>query len=176
MRLIIMQADGTVLQDSIDSTDHETRILLSDDRRCLRSDVASIVTALIEHCSIAGERQSRIAFLDAHRFLRVTRLDGHAASSFAVSVEHFRAGDSLSRAARRYNLTPREIDVLAFMLEGASAIETALALNIAETTVQGYHKRLLAKTESRNRAAMVANVLDWDGSERRRQIRELVTT
>ena len=43
------------------------------------------------------------------------------------------------------------------------------ALKIAETTVQGYYKRLLSKTQSRNRPAMVANVLDWGGSGRQQQ-------
>jgi len=84
-------------------------------------------------------------------------------------VEHFRGGDSLSRATRKYQLTPREIEVLAMILEGASAAETANALKIAETTVQGYYKRLLSKTQSRNRPAMVANVLDWGGSGRQPQ-------
>jgi DNA-binding CsgD family transcriptional regulator len=52
------------------------------------------------------------------------------------------------------------------ILEGANATETAQVLKIAETTVQGYYKRLLSKTRSRNRPAMVANVLDWAGSGR----------
>jgi DNA-binding CsgD family transcriptional regulator len=54
------------------------------------------------------------------------------------------------------------------ILEGANAPETAQALQIAETTVQGYYKRLLIKTKSRNRPAMVANVLDWNGASRQR--------
>jgi DNA-binding CsgD family transcriptional regulator len=58
--------------------------------------------------------------------------------------------------------------VLGLILEGQSAIEISQTLKIAETTVQGYYKRLLNKTQSRNRPAMVANVLDWDGSGRRR--------
>jgi DNA-binding NarL/FixJ family response regulator len=87
---------------------------------------------------------------------------------FAVQLEFFRGGDSLSRAARKYQLTPREIDVLAMILEGASATEIAQTLKIAETTVQGYYKRLLSKTQARNRPAMVANVLGWDGMRHQR--------
>jgi DNA-binding CsgD family transcriptional regulator len=166
LTLIIVDGDCRVLFDSIGPTEHELRLLLSDDRRKLHRDVALVVQALIAHCLQTGERHSRIAFLDTHRFVRVTRLDGRDGSLFAVSVEFFRGADSLSRAARKYQLTPREIDVLAMILEGASAIETAHALSIAETTVQGYYKRLLSKTRSRNRPAMVANVLDWGGSGR----------
>jgi DNA-binding CsgD family transcriptional regulator len=169
MKLIIVDEDRRVHLDSIDPTEHELRMLLSDDRTRLRVDVDGVVEALIEQCTQEGIRHSRIAFLDVHRFLRATRLDGRGEALFAISVEHFRGGDSLSRATRKYQLTPREIEVLALILEGASAAETAHALKIAETTVQGYYKRLLSKTQSRNRPAMVANVLDWGGSGRQQQ-------
>ncbi|MBD5657629.1 MAG: helix-turn-helix transcriptional regulator [Candidatus Eremiobacteraeota bacterium] len=117
---------------------------------------------------VSEEAHSGIALLDGQRFVRLTRLRGSEGKRFAVSIENFRGGDSLSRAARKHQLTRREVDVLAMLLEGASAAETAQSLNIAETTVQNYVKRLLAKTKSRNRPAMVANVLDWAGTDRRR--------
>jgi DNA-binding CsgD family transcriptional regulator len=144
------------------------RLLLSDDRKSFRKDVQSIIQDLLDYCVKSNERHSRVAFLDAQRLVRITRLDGGTSSLFAVSIESFRGGDSLSRATRKYQLTPREIDVLALILEGASATETAETLKIAETTVQGYYKRLLSKTGSRNRPAMVANVLDWAGRRERR--------
>ena len=105
-----------------------------------------------------------MAFLDSRHYVRIAQLDGRRGQLFAVSVEYFRGDDSLTRAARKYHLTPRETDVLALILEGASAGETARALAIAENTVRGYCKRLLSKTQSRNRSAMVANVLDWQGT------------
>ena len=40
--------------------------------------------------------------------------------------------------------------------------EIARALTISEYTAQGYLKSLLSKTGSRNRAAMVAKVLNWN--------------
>lgn len=163
MKLIVVDAHGSVILDSIERNDHELRILLSDDRRRFRGKADSLVKELIAECLEQHVRHSRVAFIDAQRFVRATRLDGHAGSMFAVSVESFRDGDSLSRATRKYRLTPREIEVLALILEGASATETATTLQIAETTVQGYYKRLLSKTQSRNRPAMVANVLDWRG-------------
>jgi DNA-binding CsgD family transcriptional regulator len=169
MKLIIVDKERRVHLDSIDPSEHELRMLLSDDRTRLRVDVDGVVEALIDQCVQEGVRHSRIAFLDVHRFVLATRLDGRAEVLFAISVEHFRGGDSLSRATRKYQLTPREIEVLAMILEGASAAETANALKIAETTVQGYYKRLLSKTQSRNRPAMVANVLDWGGSGRQQQ-------
>ncbi len=160
MKLIIVDADCHVVVDSIDAEDHDLLSLLSGDKSALHDAVIEIVAPLIERC-LGGEPQAQIAFLDAHHYVRVTQLDGRGGCLFAVSVEYFRGGDSLTRAARKYRLTPREIDVLAMILEGASASETARTLKIAETTVQGYYKRLLSKTQSRNRPAMVANVLDW---------------
>ena len=163
IKMIVVDSDARVLLDSIEPHEHELRLLLSDDRKRFREGVEATVKGLLDFCIATTERYSRIAFLDAQRFVRVTRLDGVEGSLFAVTIESFRGGDSLSRATRKYQLTPREIDVLALILEGASATETAELLKIAETTVQGYYKRLLSKTNSRNRPAMVANVLDWNG-------------
>ena len=167
MTLIIVDAQCRVMLDSIGPTAHELRLLLSDDRKTLRGNLAHVVRSLIEECERSSESQSNVAFFDTTRFVRVTRMGGNGETYFAVSVELFRGGDSLSRSARKYRLTPREIDVLGMILQGASATETATALRIAETTVQGYYKRLLTKTNSRNRPAMVANVLDWDGERHR---------
>jgi DNA-binding CsgD family transcriptional regulator len=164
LKVIVVNVDGCVLFDSIERDEYELRLLLSDDRSRLRGNVATVTKALVDECLESGDRHSRVAFLDAHRFVRVTRLDGLDGTCFAVNVEYFRGGDSLSRAARKYRLTPREIDVLSMILDGANATEIADTLKIAETTVQGYYKRLLSKTQARNRASMVANVLDWDGS------------
>jgi DNA-binding CsgD family transcriptional regulator len=168
MKLIIVDENCNVVLDSIDPSEHELRLLLSDNRTTFRGQGEAVVKSLVDYCIAQNERHSRVAFLDAQRLVRVTRLDGRENRLFAVSVEFFRGGDSLSRAARKYRLTPREIDVLGMILEGANAPETAQALQIAETTVQGYYKRLLSKTQSRNRPAMVANVLDWNGTSRRR--------
>jgi DNA-binding CsgD family transcriptional regulator len=168
MKLIVVDSECFVILDSIEPHEHELRLLLSDNRKRFRGDAETIVKALLEHCVLTGDRHSRAAFLDAQRFIRLTRLDGGNVSLFAVSVESFRGGDSLSRAARKFRLTPREIDVLALILEGANATETADTLKIAETTVHGYYKRLLSKTGARNRPAMVATVLDWAGRRERR--------
>jgi DNA-binding CsgD family transcriptional regulator len=166
LKLIIVDGHCRIVLNSLDPAERELRVLLSDDRKRLRRDVDAVVRDLIEECERLVERQSRIAFLDRHRFVRVTRLEGCDESLFAMTLESFRGSDSLSRAARKFQLTPREIDVLGMILEGSSATEMARALQLAETTVQGYFKRLLSKTQSRNRPAMVANVLGWGGSDR----------
>jgi DNA-binding CsgD family transcriptional regulator len=171
-KLIIVDDACRVIADSIAPSEYELRMLLDDQRTAFRGELQELVRSLVEQCKASGEGHSCSGVIDAHRCFRVTRLDGHPGKWFVVTVEFFRGGDSLSRAARKYQLTPREIDVLAMVLQGASATETATALKITESTVQGYQKRLLVKTKSRNRPAMVANVLDWVGTPLARARRE----
>jgi DNA-binding CsgD family transcriptional regulator len=120
---------------------------------------------------VAGERDEspspvRFRFLDDDRILRVVRVVGEEGAVFILSVEEDRNRSSLMRAARRHELTRRETEVLALILDGSSAGEIAELLAISEHTVQGYFKRLLFKTQARNRVSMVAGILDWDSQMR----------
>lgn len=133
----------------------------------LREDVLNIVRELVQQCDGTADRNA-MAYLDSARFARVVALDGPGGRNYALTIEHYRGHNSIERAARRFALTRRETQVLTFILEGASAPEIAAAMHIAETTVQGYHKRLLSKTRSRNRASMVATVCDWEGASTQR--------
>lgn len=166
MRLIIVDEDCRVLANCIGPDEHELRMLMSDDRTRLRGRVDTVVRTLVGECTRSDSGHTSTAFVDDHSLVRVARLEGRAGTAFAVTVEASRGSDSLSRAVRKYQLTPREVEVLALILDGLSAIEVARTLQIAETTVQGYFKRLLSKTQSRNRPAMVAKVLDWVGLRR----------
>jgi DNA-binding NarL/FixJ family response regulator len=103
----------------------------------------------------------RTAYLDDERLLRVARLVGEDGTMFVLSVEEDPNRKNLSRAVRRHQLTRRETAVLTLILDGLQSSEIAQALTISENTVQGYFKRLLAKTGSRNRVSMIAKVLDW---------------
>lgn len=104
--------------------------------------------------------------LSDERVLRVVRIFGEDETMFVLSVEEDVNRKSLSRAVRRHQLTRRETAVLTLILDGLKAGEIARLLNISENTVQGYFKRLLAKTGSRNRASMVAKILDWEAREK----------
>jgi DNA-binding CsgD family transcriptional regulator len=113
---------------------------------------------------IAGDphpEKSTFSIPPSH-IVRAQPLAGSNGNFLALTIEHRRERHALSRARKRFDLTPREQQVLRFILEGAQASEIAAALHIAESTVQGYFKRLLAKTRSRNRASMVALVLEWN--------------
>jgi DNA-binding CsgD family transcriptional regulator len=134
----------------------------------LRAEFRDVASELIARCERLSEPYA-IAFIDDYRFARVVALDGHAGRNYVFTIEQYRQRDSLARAALRFSLTKRETQVLAFILEGASASEVAAALYIAEATVQGYYKRLLQKTRSRNRPSMVATVCDWEGARASRE-------
>lgn len=58
-----------------------------------------------------------------------------------------------------HHLTPRELDVLKLVADGQSAKEVALLLHIAPCTVERHIENVRLKTRTRNRAHMVAVVM-----------------
>jgi DNA-binding CsgD family transcriptional regulator len=159
-----------VLLDALCRVLSVSRDVASDDKDCgtlidaqgqLSSELNQVAMELIDRCEQSTAHA--IGFIDEARFARITVLDGDGGRFYALTIEYDRRRDNLARAARRYALTKRETEVLAFILDGARAAEVADKMCISETTVQGYFKRLLSKTRSRNRPSMVAAVCDWEG-------------
>ncbi len=132
----------------------------------LQPDVEAFVRAFAAVNRDEVASPTRFSFLDDDRILRIVRVTGEEGTMFILSLEEDRNRSSLLRAARRHELTRRETEVLALILDGSSAGEIAQVLAISEHTVQGYFKRLLHKTGARNRVSMVAGVLDWDSEMR----------
>lgn len=110
---------------------------------------------------------SEIVVRDGPRTLRLSQLDGEE-TLFALVLEIDRNEAKMLRAVSRFQLTRRQSEVLALLLDGSSANDVARTLMISEYTAQGYVKCLLAKTASHNRAEMVAKVLDWTSRPRGR--------
>lgn len=127
----------------------------------LHPDLCAAAKTLINAAPAAQDWGARSAFVAPGHLMRLRRLRGGGNVLFALILEPFRRRDIVQVAVRRYALTKREHQILILILEGANASEIAAALAISEHTVHGYFKRLLRKTRSRNRAAMVANVLEW---------------
>jgi DNA-binding CsgD family transcriptional regulator len=126
----------------------------------LRAELSALVREVIADTK-HGEFDTRVVLRDADRTLRLSPLEGVEGGLYALVMEADRHSGLLARASSRFHLTRRQTEVLALVLEGASAHDVAHALVISEYTAQGYVKSLLAKTNSRNRAAMVAKVLHW---------------
>jgi DNA-binding CsgD family transcriptional regulator len=134
--------------------------LLCDTDTALRAELAATVAGMIASEDASGF-PSRIVLRDGGRTLRLSPLEGPEGDLFALVMEADGHAGILARCANLYKLTRRQSEVLALILDGASASDVAHALIISEYTAQGYVKSLLAKTNSRNRAAMVAKVLNW---------------
>jgi DNA-binding CsgD family transcriptional regulator len=64
--------------------------------------------------------------------------------------------------AARFHISPRELEVLALLLDGAKLEEIGEALNITTSTVQDHIKSMVDKTDSRNRTELIARVLGWE--------------
>jgi DNA-binding CsgD family transcriptional regulator len=163
--LVVIDADCAVrlsFQDRRRSG--ETRRILSEDGGRLRPDIEAQIATFVG--TTASDRKVHVLTVrtDDGLSLRVSTLVGHQEPMFALTVELDRDDGCLARAATKYQLTPRQTEVLGHILEGATAGEIALRLSISEYTAQGYIKSLLAKTGSRNRPGMVAKVLDWQRS------------
>jgi DNA-binding CsgD family transcriptional regulator len=103
-----------------------------------------------------------VSALTSRALVTVIPLAGELEPCFGVLIEEVRERDGLRRAAERYGLSDRERDVLLLSMRGLSGEEIAACLDIAESTVSDYYRRLLAKTRSKHRAQLVAKVLDFD--------------
>lgn len=96
-------------------------------------------------------------------FVRLARLAGASTPYFLVSVEPARRRATILRAISRYQLSPREGQVLGEVLRGASSTEIGESLSISGSTATFHLKGLLRKTGSRNRTELTARVLGWEG-------------
>jgi DNA-binding CsgD family transcriptional regulator len=135
-------------------------ILCEDDGSRLRGWLEVLVRNLIEE-SHSPDFKSYVVLREGGRTLRLLPLAGLEGTLFGLVMEADADSAAIARAATRYQLTRRQTEVLVLVLGGASASDVARSLVISEYTAQGYVKSLLAKTNSRNRAAMVAKVLNW---------------
>lgn len=66
------------------------------------------------------------------------------------------AADFVSLFAQRYDLTDRQAEILAALLEGGTSKEIARRLFVTEATVKFHVHNILAKTGFRNRAELAA--------------------
>jgi hypothetical protein len=86
LNLILIDSSCRIIVDSIDTSEREWRVLLSSDRKRMRREIEAVLRNLVDECERAGARQSRVAFLDSHRFVRVTRMEGSSEKLYAVTV------------------------------------------------------------------------------------------
>jgi DNA-binding CsgD family transcriptional regulator len=93
--------------------------------------------------------------------LRVARLSGPSGHCLAVTAERIATREDLRRAAIRFNLSERELDILVMLVRGKNAREIAASCYISPNTVKEHVKRIYVKVGANNRAEAIAQVLNW---------------
>jgi DNA-binding CsgD family transcriptional regulator len=94
--------------------------------------------------------------------VRTQPMSGPAGLFIGVRIDRFQPPNSLTGAASRFHISPREVQVLALLLDGNHLDQIADRLSITSSTVQDHIGSMLGKTESRNRSELIARVLGWE--------------
>ena len=94
--------------------------------------------------------------------VRTVPMSGPTGLFIGVRIDRFRPPNSLTGAAQRFHISPRELQVLALLLDGAHLEEIGRRLHITSSTVQDHIRSMVEKTDSRNRTELVARVLGWE--------------
>ena len=93
--------------------------------------------------------------------VRTRPLFGPAGLFTGVRIDRFQPPNSLTGAAAQFHISPREVQVLALLLDGYHLDQIAQQLYITSSTVQDHIKSMLDKTRSHNRSELIARVLGW---------------
>jgi DNA-binding CsgD family transcriptional regulator len=94
--------------------------------------------------------------------VRTEPMTGPAGLFIGVRLARSRSTNSLRGPAARFHITPRELQVLALLLDGARLEDIVRKLHISSSTIQDHIKSMVEKTGSRNRTELIAQVLGWE--------------
>ncbi|MFY9779649.1 MAG: LuxR C-terminal-related transcriptional regulator [Candidatus Baltobacteraceae bacterium] len=126
--------------------------------KILEETVRTLTTAWTED---PATRKPGKAYPVPFLVLRTRPMAGPAGLFVGVSLERQKPAHSLTDAAARFRISPREVQVLALLLDGLQLSDVTEQLHIASSTVQDHVKMLLQKTGTANRSEMIAKVLGW---------------
>jgi DNA-binding CsgD family transcriptional regulator len=101
--------------------------------------------------------------------VRTQPMSGPAGLFIGVRIDRFQPPNSLTGAASRFHISPREVQVLALLLDGNHLDQIAAQLHITSSTVQDHIKSMLDKTGSGNRSELIARVLGWESAPHAQQ-------
>ncbi len=151
------------------SSEDQRRIALTG----LKTRIAERLPALLEETVRAltqawsadsGQQQAGVARPVSFLVVRTQPMSGPTGLFVGVHVDRFQPPNSLTGAAARYHISPREVQVLALLLDGNHLDQISDQLHITSSTVQDHIKSMLDKTESRNRSELIARVLGWEST------------
>lgn len=112
--------------------------------------------------SDSGSQKTGIAHPVPFLVVRTQPMSGPAGLFIGVRIDRFKPPKSLRGPAARFHISPRELQVLAMLLDGEKLEAIGRKLHIAASTVQHHVSSMVAKTESRNRTELIARVLGWE--------------
>jgi DNA-binding CsgD family transcriptional regulator len=135
----------------------------NDDCAVVPAAAAAFASSQWGRCRDEGGRES-IGLLLPDLLVAVCELRGDGGTMLAVRFARYAVRDPIRSATRRFQLTPREAEVLKLLLRGLRAAEIAHRLGLSEMTIADYGKRLRLKTRSRTQSGMIAALLGWDAS------------
>jgi DNA-binding CsgD family transcriptional regulator len=127
------------------------------------------VRELTSAWSADSTKQPGVAHPVPFLVVRTQPMSGPAGFFIGVRIDRFEPPNSLTGAATRFHISPREVQVLALLLDGNHLDQIANKLHITSSTVQDHIKSMLDKTESRNRSELIARVLGWESTPSVRQ-------
>ncbi len=127
------------------------------------------VRELTSAWSAGSAQQPGVAHPVPFLVVRTQPMSGPAGLFIGVRIDRFQQPNSLTDAATRFHISPREVQVLALLLDGNHLDQIAKQLHITSSTVQDHIKSMLDKTESRNRSELIARVLGWESTPGARQ-------
>jgi DNA-binding CsgD family transcriptional regulator len=86
------------------------------------------------------------------------RLEGGGAGAVAITVRDASPEEVFDVLARTYDLSPRERELAALVLDGYATKQLAAALSISPHTVQDHLKAIFAKTRVRSRRELASHL------------------
>ncbi len=111
-----------------------------------------------------GTQKAGIARPVPFLVVRTQPMSGPAGLFIGVRIDRVRSPKSLKGPAERFHISPRELQVLAMLLDGEKLEEIARKLHIASSTVQHHVRSMVDKTDTRNRSELIARVLGWEST------------
>jgi len=149
------------------TSENERRVALTPLHAPLQNRLPLILQEAVRELTAAWTADSASQHVGVARpvpflVVRAHPMSGAAGLFIGVTIERSKPGRSLTGAASRFSISPREVQVLALLLDGLHLSEIADRLHITSSTVQDHIKRLLEKTQTHNRSEMTAKILGWD--------------
>jgi DNA-binding CsgD family transcriptional regulator len=150
------------------NSEHQRRIAVTGDGEQIAERLPPIleesVRDLTAGWAMSSVKEPGIARPVSFLVVRTQPMTGPAGLFVGVRIDRFRPPNALTGPAQRFHISPREVQVLALLLDGDHLDQISHRLNITSSTVQDHIRSMLEKTESRNRSELIARVLGWEAA------------